>query len=255
MLQRSSLSALALLGLAVLTSLAPLAAAQAQEAAPPPDVYTRVYILQQLDIHEAEVLVLDQCPSGSGDGCKVRNAGPGEAGLTITLQADSATHERVARALAEHDVVPRTQVFQVTLVLADKGANGGSGEMPKAAAEALKDVRELLPFSHYSVVDSGWIRTTREAEITLAGPDGHSIEVRMLFGRRVGTQLFVERFRLVRSGVPPQAGPGGEMSPPEEPRKLVETSFSMGVGETLVVGTSKLDGGDEALLALVTAVE
>jgi hypothetical protein len=37
-------------------------------------------------------------------------------------------------------------------------------------------------------------------------------------------------------------------------KDIVETSFSMKVGETVVVGTSKLDGGDEALVVLVTAL-
>ena len=36
-------------------------------------------------------------------------------------------------------------------------------------------------------------------------------------------------------------------------REILSTSFSIKVGETLVVGTSKLDGGDEALVVLLTA--
>jgi hypothetical protein len=37
-------------------------------------------------------------------------------------------------------------------------------------------------------------------------------------------------------------------------RGVVQTSFAMDVGETVVVGTSKLDGGDAALVVLLTAV-
>jgi hypothetical protein len=37
-------------------------------------------------------------------------------------------------------------------------------------------------------------------------------------------------------------------------RALIDTSFTMDVGETVVVGTSRLAGGDKALIALLTAV-
>jgi hypothetical protein len=37
-------------------------------------------------------------------------------------------------------------------------------------------------------------------------------------------------------------------------RSIIDTSFTMDVGETVVVGTSRLAGGDKALIALLTAV-
>jgi len=37
-------------------------------------------------------------------------------------------------------------------------------------------------------------------------------------------------------------------------RKLIDTSFNMDIGETVVVGTSRLGSGDKALIALLTAV-
>ena len=37
-------------------------------------------------------------------------------------------------------------------------------------------------------------------------------------------------------------------------RKLIDTSFNMDIGETVVVGTSRLGGGDRAIIALLTAV-
>ena len=35
---------------------------------------------------------------------------------------------------------------------------------------------------------------------------------------------------------------------------VIETSFAMDIGETVVVGTSRMRGGDKALIALLTAV-
>jgi len=37
-------------------------------------------------------------------------------------------------------------------------------------------------------------------------------------------------------------------------RSVIDTSFSMDIGETVVVGTSRVRGGDKALIALLTAV-
>ena len=43
--------------------------------------------------------------------------------------------------------------------------------------------------------------------------------------------------------------------PPSPPgRRIIDTTFSMDVGETVVVGTSRLGGGDKAIIALLTAV-
>ena len=49
----------------------------------------------------------------------------------------------------------------------------------------------------------------------------------------------------VREGARPSSGPA---------RRIIDTSFSMDVGETVVVGTSRLGGGDRAIIALLTAV-
>jgi hypothetical protein len=35
---------------------------------------------------------------------------------------------------------------------------------------------------------------------------------------------------------------------------IISTGFTMQIGETVVVGTSRLRGGDKALIALLTAV-
>ncbi len=37
-------------------------------------------------------------------------------------------------------------------------------------------------------------------------------------------------------------------------RSVIDTNFSMEIGETVVVGTSRIRGGDKALIALLTAV-
>jgi hypothetical protein len=43
-------------------------------------------------------------------------------------------------------------------------------------------------------------------------------------------------------------------TPSARGRSVIDTSFNMDVGETVVVGTSHVRGGDKALIALLTAV-
>jgi hypothetical protein len=47
----------------------------------------------------------------------------------------------------------------------------------------------------------------------------------------------------------------GQSRPAKASRSaVIDTSFTMDVGETVVVGTSRVAGGDKALIALLTAV-
>lgn len=63
-----------------------------------------------------------------------------------------------------------------------------------------------------------------------------------------GVRIEVQEFKLERT---PQRSPDGE---DVSPKDLLRTSFQLDSGETVVVGTSRLNGGDSALVVLVTAV-
>ena len=71
----------------------------------------------------------------------------------------------------------------------------------------------------------------------------HSDELRTLEARYAGLQRQIAE----------AAGSGGSASAQPAHRAVLDTSFMMDPGETIVVGTSRL-GGDKALIALVTAV-
>ncbi len=59
------------------------------------------------------------------------------------------------------------------------------------------------------------------------------------------------RLAETRAGGRPSARGGSES---ESRNSIIDTSFAMDVGETVVVGTSRLKGGSKALIALLTAV-
>lgn len=249
-----------LLGLAAAPSaaLSAQAAQAAQESAPPAATaratsYSARYRVHFLDRHAAEQLAWDQC---AGKECRVS----WQAG-DLDLTADGATHEKLARALARADE-PRTQSFQLTLLAADKRAGGMAPELSKPAQQALADLKDFLPYASYRLLDIAWLRTTAGAEAHLVGDRDTPYSAELFFtriGDPAARELLVESF-VLRAAVAESSrpAPAAAKPAPEAPARswetLIKTTFSMHVGETVVVGTSKLGGDTSALVVLLTAV-
>lgn len=207
--------------------------------------------IHYLDIHAAEALAWEQCPDKLL--CAVRGetyGGDATSRGALFVYADGAAQARIAQALAREDAVPQTQSFQVSFLAAGK-EGGPNPELSAGAQKALADLKGLLPFKSYRLLDTAWLRTTQTASVRLAGPDGHAFEVWLRFrssGLGKDRNLLVDGFRLTER-FPNE--PTKQVRPPQE---LISTSFGLKVGETIVVGTSKVDGSDDALIVLLTAV-
>jgi len=150
---------------------------------------------------------------------------------------------------------PRNQNLQILLLSASLKPSATPGaEIPENAQKALNDLKKFLPFKSYQLVDGAWLSATegRSAQGRLAGSSGAAYKVELRFrstGDSEPPTLFVEGFRLEQEMVVQmKEGPqfGG--------RRLIDTSFSVKEGETIVVGTSKVDGSDDALIVLLTAL-
>lgn len=141
-----------------------------------------------------------------------------------------------------------TQLFQVVLLRASRQGPESVDDVPKSARKALEDIRDFLPFKRYQLVDSGLMRLVEglQGRILLS-----SYEVAMTFEEK-DKKLAVWFFSVY-----PVKPKGGQPLPPghapEAVKPLISTSFSIVRGETVVVGSSKIDG-DEALVVLLTAV-
>jgi hypothetical protein len=214
------------------------------------------YEVHYLDLHTAETLAWDQCPATIKDLCEVSSASTQDSRLKyLEVNADSPTHERIARALLKADAAPPTQVFQAVLVAASNRPGGTAPDLSPGAKKALADIRTLLPFKSYEQLDAVFLRTTERVDGHLAGRDGrrYGLTLRFRAGGEDGKQLFVDLFRFgEETTFPPEQG--GKKGPPRNPSELISTSFSLQQGETIVVGTSRSGDGDEALVLLLTAV-
>ena len=226
--------------LSLLWPLAALAAQEGQAREAAPRTMDMRYQVRYLNDHQAAALAWEQCPQK--DACRIGAlAGPGGRGAVMDVTADAATQERLARALAERDV-PRTQRFQLILLAAGPKPNGAPPTLSAGAQKALDDIREFLPFKSYRMLDAALIRIAQDdiAQARTAGlvpNSGYKVGMRFRSGGTDGEKLVIDDFTLN-----------------DEKGSLIQTSFAMDVGETVVVGTSSVGGSEEALVALLTAM-
>jgi hypothetical protein len=131
--------------------------------------------------------------------------------------------------------------FVFTLALGDVQAGTASTFTP-AASKALADLKDFLPYKRYTLLDTIYKIGLGFPGVPMKGPDD------------------TQKYELVTNGAASAAPNRMKVwvtlrnnSNPERPTFLIDTSFEMELGETVVVGTSRLDG-NRALLLLVTSV-
>jgi hypothetical protein len=241
---RSIITLLLLLAcpLVVPASAAAAAARQQEEpeaTAKPIVGYLSRYQLRYMDVHAAETLAWDQCPKK--DACRISGIA-NSRGATLEVTASAEIHARLARVFAEHDAAPPSQTFQLVILAAGNKPNGPVPALTPGAQKALDDIKGFLPFKHYRVLDTVFLRVTQGevAQAQVAGLLGNTYEliVRFQAGGLEGKQLFLNSF-ILKEG---------------KDENLISTSFSMNAGETVVVGTSAAPPSEEALVAILTAL-
>jgi hypothetical protein len=251
----------------------PLLAKQAQEAPTPPPAPVALTLsrfeIRFMDLHTAEQLAWDQCQekercqitaSAFVNDTAVKWVGDSSLKGFLEVRSDSATHERIVRALAKADAAPLTQSFQLLLLAASTHKGAGEPDVPASAQKALADLRGFLPYKDYKLLDSTWLRATqdRPTEGRVVGRGDQGYDVKLRFRTTGNDQMFLDRFELSEEPMTPRAVPEAKKGEAgvalHAPRDLISTSFSLKKGETIVVGTSKIDGSDDALVVLLTAV-
>lgn len=136
----------------------------------------------------------------------------------------------------------RQRGFSVVLLLGDVQAGPASDNVPAGVRTALADVKDFLPYKSYRLLDTQWVPTSKGGASRLHGVDGRDYDVTIRADEILGG---------------PHAGMLDASFTLQEPgasRKLIDSRFEMAVGETVVVGTSRLGGDSRALIVLLTAV-
>ena len=161
---------------------------------------------------------------------------------------------------------PKSYLLQVALLVGDRQGPTSLDELPANTRKAVQDVREFLPFQSYRLVDVAVLRSSGEGHARINGPGGEDYEVAFSFDRVLddSQELRVRHF-AVRDRTPlpeladveatsAEAAAAYAKARQQASRSLIGTSFSVEVGETIVVGTSKLNGDGRALIVLLTAI-
>ncbi len=201
-----------------------------------------LYQVQHLRHDVIQILARKAC--GGRDLCRVRAAGDGY----FELEAPPDAQARFALFLEAKDIPPPTQIFQLHILRASKEP-GKMPVLPGDAVDALIDLMQLLPFKSFELVDSGFMRTSREARTFLGSDRRYEASLRFRGDPTSGKPLQIEFSLETERWLPSKGAHGAAL----QGLDLMETTFAMKVGETVVVGTSKLNGGGKALVVLLTA--
>jgi hypothetical protein len=170
----------------------------------------------------------------------------------VQFTGSEEQQDTFAAALAERDMPPPTQIFQVH-VLRAKTESKEMPPLPLNAVQALMDLQQLLPYKGFELLDSGLMRTSGEAQLYLGSERRYQAHLQFEGDPEAGKPLQIQ-FSLVADRVLPKAVRGDDADAGVAGTvRLIATTFSMKVGETVVVGTSKLNGGNEALVVLLSA--
>lgn len=209
--------------------------------------------LKHLTPDAIQTLVRRVCEVQEPEECRIlgfsSSGGPG--GGTIRLSALPQTLIRISEALTRHDVAPR-QTLQVALIHAGVETSGLGG-LTSGARQALQDASRLLPYESFSLTGVGLLNTTSVGETTITGPGGtgYQVQVRLRPILTLESAHTVVDFELARSVRIAEAGQAVR----HEYEDVLSSTFNIVPDETVVVGASRLDGGDQGgLVVLVTAI-
>lgn len=230
--------------LSVALAAATTAAAQPEAAAP-----QRSYDFRHLDARVAEALFWEICDEEGDARCMVLNA----EGDELVVRADLAVQRRMARLIAERDVLPASQRLQIHLLSASPGTAALPERLEGEPRRALEDLAAVLGPRRFTLLDSASIETTDMATTHLAGPGGVVLVAQLRVSEVTGIEND-ELHVVVRLSLPGGQPAAAEHAVTVRPGDLLQTSLSLRASETVVVGTSRLNGGDEGLVLLLTAL-
>jgi len=178
--------------------------------------------------------------SGAASGQEIRENTP----VAVVVQAQEAKPSPAATqtpAAVTQNGKPLLG-YSIVLLVGDIAGTTVAEGLSAPARKALSDIKDFLPYKSYRTLDTQWLA---------GGPGPHN----QIVGHLLGSDNQDYNFQLWQpdGGRPSTLTFRLRMPPPGFEKLLLETTFDMRPGETVVVGTSRLQG-DKALVVLLTAV-
>jgi hypothetical protein len=158
---------------------------------------------------------------------------------------------------------PRFNGFGVSLVLGEMQGSAAPAKLPPGAARALADLKDFLPYRNYRVLDTLWMPQSdstpqklhgvesAEYQLSISGAEVSAGSVKVGTVSLYGVGVDARTNTLYQQGVISKGAFDAAFVNQRSP--LISTSFTINFDETIVVGTSRLQG-DRALILLITAL-
>jgi hypothetical protein len=166
----------------------------------------------------------------------------------LTLRALPENVEKILDVIKGIDLKPPDLLFTVQLVLGSESSEKGDPEIQNDPV--IRELRNLLRFKSYSLLDSSLIRVMDEAtsEVRI-GKEG-DFELRLSPKvTKDEKDIFIQtnvRLRYFHLPAPADSKTGRTVT------DLIQSSLSIKSGDKTVVGVSKLDGGGEGLILIIS---
>jgi len=132
--------------------------------------------------------------------------------------------------------------FSLVLLLAPGKPNAPVSGLSPDEMKALRDADQLLPYKSFQKLDGVFLRGERGGTLRLRGPEGREYSCTLTAGPPY--QDTNPNTVYVRIDVTDGSRTGS----------VLKSEFRITLGETVVVGTSRVKGADQALVLLLTAV-
>jgi hypothetical protein len=207
---------------------------------------TRTFSVRNLDPMDAISMVQVRVPNARAE-CRLMPQhtrdprSSGAVGVILAECKSEAMFPKIEAAIAAIDVPPPTYRFHVALLSASR-KDGAMPDLPPGEAKALNDFKKVMTYKSFKIEAETVLQGSREMQTTLNG------EYRLEMGVDDSStdSILVKPFQL-QPVTPKLLSTGKQVS-----TTLIETSFNIMRGETIVLGTSISD--QQAAVVLVTAL-
>lgn len=179
----------------------------------------------------------------------------------ITIQDIPEIVDKMLLLIKEIDVKPVDLLITVDLILGSMGMERSpelarlmSGQPSKKKLESdplIKELKSVLGYTDYDRIDSSFIRI-QDGSYSDLKLGGHGLDLRLRLEPRYVKEEKVDTFQLELRLVQHISEAVELVDMKEKSMVLIRTTLTVKSGERTVVGVSKLDGGDKALILIIS---
>ncbi len=179
----------------------------------------------------------------------------------ITIRDIPEIVDKMLLLIKEIDVKPVDLLITVDLILGSMGMERSpelarlmSGQSSRKKLESdplIKELKSVLGYTHYNRIDSSFIRIQDDTYSDLK-LGGQGLDLRLRLEPHYVREEKADTFKLELRLVQHISEAVGLVDKKEKSMVLIRTTLTVKSGERTVVGVSKLDGGDNALILIIS---